>query len=141
MVDQDVCKFYNAAHAVYASYGGVVLGSAAQEAEAIASALGSEGKAAILANHGLLTVGQTVDEAGYLFGLLDRSCQIQIDLLKMGVRPVEIDHREAEFNFRVESRADSLYWEFQPEYDFEVDAAKAEFEDLSLDELELHLEL
>ncbi len=35
------------------------------------------GKAAILLNHGLLTVGSTVDEASFLFGLLDRSCEIR----------------------------------------------------------------
>ena len=104
MVDQDVCKFYGEAQALYKDYGGVVLGSAMGEGEAIAKALGPKGKGAILANHGLLTVGQSVDEAGYLFALLDKSCKIQLDLLKAGVKPVVIADREAWFNFRMESR-------------------------------------
>lgn len=108
MVDQDVCKFYGAAQALYTDYGGVVLGSAAGEGEAIARALGPEGKGAILANHGLLTVGYTVDEAGYLFALMDRSCRVQLDLAKAGIEPVVVGDREAEFNFRMESRAVSL---------------------------------
>ena len=105
MVDQDVCKFFGKAQALYADYGGVVLGSAMGEGEAIAKALGPEGKGAILANHGLLTVGDTVDEAGYLFQLLDKSCRIQLDLAKAGIEPVVIADREAEFNFRMESRS------------------------------------
>ena len=104
MIDQDVCKFYGEAQALYSDYGGVVLGSAMGEGEAIAKALGPQGKGAILANHGLLTVGDTVDEAGYLFGLLDKSCRIQLDLAKAGIDPVVIGDREAEFNFKMESR-------------------------------------
>lgn len=108
MIDQDVCKFYGEAQALYADYGGVVLGSAMGEGEAIAKALGPKGKGAILANHGLLTVGDTVDEAGYLFGLLDKSCRIQLDLAKAGIKPIVIGDREAKFNFRMESRSVSL---------------------------------
>ena len=103
-----MCKFFGSAQAVYADYGGVVLGSAMGEGEAIAKALGPQGKGAILANHGLLTVGSTVDEAGYLFQLLDKSCRIQMDLAMAGVEPVVIADREAEFNFRMESRSVSL---------------------------------
>jgi len=36
------------------------------------------GKAAILQNHGILTVGQTVDEAAFWFLSLDKSCQAQL---------------------------------------------------------------
>jgi len=72
MLNQDVCNLYNA-HSVYASYGGVVL--AAEEGHRIAQALGN-GKGCILMNHGLLTVGGTVDEAAFLFGMMERSCQI-----------------------------------------------------------------
>ena len=108
MVDQDVCKFYGKAQALYADYGGVALGSALGEGEAIAKALGPEGKGAILANHGLLTVGDTVDEAGYLFSLLNKSCRIQLDLAKAGIEPVLIGDREAEFNFKMESRSVSV---------------------------------
>jgi hypothetical protein len=47
------------------------------EGERIARALG-EHKAAILQNHGLLTVGETVDEAAWWFITMERSCQAQL---------------------------------------------------------------
>ena len=131
MLDQDVCKFYGPALALYNNYGGVVLGSALSEGEAIAATLTPETKGCILANHGLLTVGHTVDEAGYLFGLLEKSCRIQLDLKASGMTGVEIGEREARFNFEVESRPEFLYWEFQPEYDYEVMRDGGGFEDLN----------
>lgn len=103
MIDQDVCKFHGDALAVYDAYGGVVLGSAIGEGEAIAKALGPRGKGAILSNHGLLTVGKTVDEAGYLFGLLEKSCRIQLDLAKSGLPVREIADKEALFNQEMEA--------------------------------------
>lgn len=41
-------------------------------------ALGSSNKAAIPMKNGLLTCGETVDEAGFMFELLERSCEIQL---------------------------------------------------------------
>lgn len=76
MITQDVCKFLGEAHSVYANYGGVVLG--AQEGENIARALGPKGKGVILKNHGLLTVGKTVDEAGWLFDVMEAACRDQL---------------------------------------------------------------
>src|SRR5438309_11943389 len=58
-ITQDVCAFYED-HALFADFTGVVYETA--EGERIAKTLGSY-KAAILRNHGLLTVGHTVDEA------------------------------------------------------------------------------
>lgn len=37
-----------------------------------------DGKAAILQNHGLLTVGRSVDEAALWFISLDKTCQAQL---------------------------------------------------------------
>lgn len=74
MLCQDSCVFYNA-QSVYNSFGGVVFEQA--EGERIAEALG-DGKGLILQNHGLLTVGKTIDEAASLFTLMDRLCQIQL---------------------------------------------------------------
>ena len=62
-------------HAVYEDFGGVAL--EAEEGIHISKALG-DGKGVILQNHGLLTVGNTVDEAAYLFTLLEKSCQVQL---------------------------------------------------------------
>jgi ribulose-5-phosphate 4-epimerase/fuculose-1-phosphate aldolase len=75
MLTQDACKFYNS-HAVYNSFGGVVF--AAEEGAQIAKALGPTNIAAILQNHGLLTVGKTVDEAAWLFSSLEHACQGQL---------------------------------------------------------------
>ena len=113
MVDQDVCNFYGEALAVYEQYGGVVLGSALGEGEAMATALGPKGKGMILTNHGLLTVGKTVDEAGFMFSLLEKSCRVQVELGKSGATTRVIGDREAEFNFSVASTPVSLremYW-------------------------------
>jgi ribulose-5-phosphate 4-epimerase/fuculose-1-phosphate aldolase len=73
-ISQDVCAFYND-HALYEDYGGVAF--ELDEGERIAKALGSC-KAAILQTHGLLTVGQTVDEAAWWFITMERSCQVQL---------------------------------------------------------------
>lgn len=73
-ITQDVCAFYQD-HAVYDDFSGVVLDDA--EGKRIAARLG-EGKALILRNHGLLTVGGSVGEAAWWFVTMDRSCQVQL---------------------------------------------------------------
>jgi len=55
---QDACAFHDD-HVVYDSFNGVVL--AEKEGKDIAACLGDK-KAALLQNHGLLTVGHTVEE-------------------------------------------------------------------------------
>lgn len=64
-------NFFYKDHSVYPNFGGTVLDE--EEASHIAEALGNN-SAVILQNHGLLTVGHTVDEATYLYGALDRLC-------------------------------------------------------------------
>ena len=59
---QDACAFYGD-HAVFDDYTGVVLD--VEEGKRIADALGAN-KAVILRNHGLLTVGHSVDAAAAL---------------------------------------------------------------------------
>ncbi|CAG2150769.1 Decarboxylase NovR [Cupriavidus yeoncheonensis] len=73
-ITQDVCAFYKD-HAVYDEFGGVAV--ELDEGQRIANALGSH-KAAILQNHGLLTVGKTVDEAAWWYITMERSCQVQL---------------------------------------------------------------
>ena len=63
------------------------------EGDRIAQALGKS-KAVILRNHGLLTVGTTVDEAAWWFITMDRSCQAQL-LAEAAGTPVKIDHESA----------------------------------------------
>jgi ribulose-5-phosphate 4-epimerase/fuculose-1-phosphate aldolase len=128
MITQDVCNFHNA-HAVYANYGGIVFG--AEEGHRIAAALGPSNKAVILMNHGLLTVGSTVDEAGFLFGLLDRSCAIQLQVEAAcagtpGLRKHVISDEEAAYNFRMASEKNVLYREAQPDVELEFELAGGE---------------
>lgn len=89
-ITQDACAFYDD-HAVFADFTGVVYETS--EGERIARALGSK-KAAILRNHGLLTVGETVDEAVWWFVTMDRSCQAQL-LAEAAGEPVKIDPAHA----------------------------------------------
>lgn len=127
MLTQDVCNFHNA-HAVYANYGGIVFGP--EEGERIAAALGPANKGVILMNHGLLTVGSTVDEAGFLFGLLDRSCAIQLQVEAAcaggGLKKCLISDEEAEYNFRMASEKHVLYREAQPDVELEFELAGGE---------------
>jgi ribulose-5-phosphate 4-epimerase/fuculose-1-phosphate aldolase len=83
---QDSCIFYDD-HALFDDFTGVVLDT--EEGKRIAHALG-ESKAVILRNHGLLTVGHTVDEAVYWFISMERTCQAQL-LAQAAGDPISID--------------------------------------------------
>ena len=87
---QDACAFHGD-HALFDDYTGVVLDT--EEGKRIAHALG-ERKAVILSNHGLLTVGHTVDEAAWWFITMERTCQAQLLASAAGI-PVLIDHEMA----------------------------------------------
>lgn len=99
MINQDVCYFYKA-HSVYSSYGGIA--NESSEGESIARSLG-DGKAAILMNHGLLTVGETVDEAAFLFCLMERSCKVQLLADRAGHEKHIVSDEEAAYNFKMAS--------------------------------------
>ncbi|EEU37350.1 uncharacterized protein NECHADRAFT_97089 [Fusarium vanettenii 77-13-4] len=122
MINQDACVFYGKAQAVYEDFGGVVFDE--DEGKRLAEALGPDGKVMTLTNHGLLTVGQTVDEAAYLFTLMEKSCQIQLlaeAAAANGIPKRIVDDDVAAYTFKMTSSAESLYCEFQP--DFEVEDA------------------
>ena len=109
---QDVCAFYND-HALFDDYTGVVLDL--QEAKRIAHALG-DGKAAILRNHGLLTVGQSVDEAVWWFITMERSCQVQLMAEAAGT-PVKIDEDQAALTATQVGSHIAGWLSFQPLYE------------------------
>ncbi|WP_326792676.1 class II aldolase/adducin family protein [Streptomyces sp. NBC_00841] len=89
-ITQESCAFYED-HAVYQAYTGVVVDE--DEGRRIAAALGTR-KAIILRNHGLLTVGDSVDAAAWWFLTMERSCQVQLTARAAG-KPVLIEHRDA----------------------------------------------
>lgn len=128
MLNQDTCLFYGDAQAVFAEFDGVVFSPAA--GARLAAALGPHGKGLILANHGLLTVGHTVDEAAFLFTSLERSCEMQMlteAARAAGKQPYIIDDAEAQFTFKMTSDPHSLYWEFQPDLEYEVAMSNGAF--------------
>jgi len=73
-ITQDSCAFYND-HVLYESFNGIVL--AEEEGKNIAACLG-EKKAALLINHGLLTVGGTIEEAVFWFVSMEKCCHAQL---------------------------------------------------------------
>jgi len=93
---QDACAFYDDI-GTYADYRGVVLSS--EEGDRIGRALGPN-KAVILRNHGMLTVGETVDSAAWWFLTLERTAQAQLMAYSAaaghGSKPFLIDPEEAE---------------------------------------------
>ncbi len=72
-------------------------------------------KAVVLKNHGLLTVGETVDEAAYLFISLEKVCREQVFIESMGADPESLSDQRAEaIAARVQGYAGWL--NFQPLY-------------------------
>lgn len=125
MINQDVCIFYKA-HSVYENFGGVVLEK--EEGINIAKAIGN-GKGVILQNHGLLTVGETIDEAAYLFTLMERCCevQMQVDKINPMFEKKIIDDEEAAYTYHMTSDPETLYTEFQPDYELELELTNGAF--------------
>jgi ribulose-5-phosphate 4-epimerase/fuculose-1-phosphate aldolase len=89
-ITQDHCDFYRD-HGLYDDYLGRVVDTS--EGDAIAAALGPH-KAVILRNHGLLTGGETIEEATWWFLRMERCCEIQL-LAEAAGTPVLIDEAAA----------------------------------------------
>ena len=106
---QDACAFYQD-HGLFDDFTGVVL--ATEEGDRIARALGNY-KAVILSNHGLLTVGRTVDAAVWFFIAMDRCCQSQLLAAAAG-RPVPIVHEDALRTRELVGSEPAGWFQFQP---------------------------
>ncbi|MFI6289431.1 class II aldolase/adducin family protein [Streptomyces sp. NPDC051018] len=89
-ITQEACAFYED-HALVDAYTSVAVDE--EEGRRIAEALGSY-KAVVLRNHGLLTVGDSVDAAAWWFISMERCAQIQLTARAAG-RTVQIEHRHA----------------------------------------------
>lgn len=109
---QDACAFYED-HVVFEDYTGVVLEMS--EGDRIAQALG-DNKAVILQNHGLLTVGESVDEACWWFVTMERSCQAQL-LAEAAGTPRSIPHEMALHTGSQVGSSLAGWFSFQPLYD------------------------
>ncbi|KAF9873807.1 class II aldolase adducin domain-containing protein [Colletotrichum karsti] len=123
IINQDSCNFWGT-QGVYRSFGGVVLD--AEESANIIAALGDKGRVLVLQNHGLLTTGGTVDEAAYLFTLMEKSCEVQIMVESTGLPKSYIGDAEARFTAKVNADPETLYTEFQPDFEYEIWKSKGE---------------
>lgn len=108
-ISQDACMFYEN-HAIYSHFQGVVEDTT--EGDEIAEALGDM-PAAILQNHGILTVGKSVDTAAGLFLQMESACRSQL-LAQAAGKPIQVD-RETALKTRDYNATDLVKWaNFQP---------------------------
>jgi ribulose-5-phosphate 4-epimerase/fuculose-1-phosphate aldolase len=116
-ITQDACAFHND-HAVYESFNGIVL--AAEEGRNIAACVGTK-KAALLQNHGLLTVGRTIDEAVFWFVSMDKCCHAQLlaeaAAGPRGEKPIVISEEDAAFTYKTVGTHYAGYFSAKPLFD------------------------
>ena len=105
----EATPFYND-HVIFDSTGGVV--NEMEEGESVGRALGKH-KAMILRNHGLLTVGKTVDEAVWWFIAMERSCQTQLLAEAVG-HSVELNEKEATKGYDELGTSEAGWFQYQP---------------------------
>ena len=108
---QDACAFYQD-HVLFDDFTGVVLDPG--EGRRIAAALGPH-KACILQNHGLLTVGQSVESAAWWFITMERSCQAQL-LAEAAGKPLLIRPEVAAATRDTVGTEQAGWFSFQPLY-------------------------
>ena len=111
-ITQDACAFYQD-HGIFDDFTGVV--TELSEGDRIANAL-AHYKAVILRNHGLLTVGESVDEAVWWFITMDRSCHAQL-LAEAAGNPLPIAHADALRTRELIGTHTGGWFQFQPLWD------------------------
>ncbi|MFG2227479.1 class II aldolase/adducin family protein [Streptomyces sp. NPDC048644] len=111
-ITQDATAFYQD-HGLYTEYGGPA--GYREEGTRIAEAVG-DAKAAVLQNHGLITVGHSVGEAAWWFITMERSCQAQLVAMAAG-KPISIDHETAEFSRKEVGSPYAGWLSFRPLWD------------------------
>jgi ribulose-5-phosphate 4-epimerase/fuculose-1-phosphate aldolase len=112
-ITQDACQFYED-HVLIAEQGGAVVFEIAAGKE-FASKF-TTGKAAIHQNHGIFTVGETVDAAAWFFITMERSCQAQLAAMAAG-QPIEINHEYATYTREQTAYPLAGWFQFQPLWD------------------------
>ncbi|ORY89320.1 class II aldolase/adducin domain-containing protein [Leucosporidium creatinivorum] len=114
---QDSCIFYNDC-GLYNQFGGVVLDMS--ESSRIANALGDK-KALIMASHGLLTVGESIESATAWFIALENECKTAIlaesAAAFKGNHIEEIDDAAAKFTYDTSGFEKAGWFESQPWFD------------------------
>jgi ribulose-5-phosphate 4-epimerase/fuculose-1-phosphate aldolase len=108
-ITQDACAFYND-HVLFSDFTGVVLDTS--EGKQIADKLG-QNKAIILQNHGLLTVGKTLEAAAWWYITMERSCQTQLVAQSAGT-PLVIKAKAAQSAYNVVGSELAGFFSFLP---------------------------
>ncbi|PID04647.1 MULTISPECIES: class II aldolase/adducin family protein [unclassified Sporosarcina] len=108
-ISQDSCVFFNR-HGLYEEFNGVVLDYS--EGKKLGELLENQ-KALILQNHGLLTVGQTIDEAAWWFITMEKCCQQQLMAEAVGT-PKIISDEVAEDTAQELGTSLAGWFSFQP---------------------------
>lgn len=127
IITQDSCAFYED-HALYESFNGIVL--AAEEGHKIARCVGNK-KAALLQNHGLLTVGKTVEEAVFWFCSMEKCCQAQLmadaAAAGRGGQTVKIHDEDAAYTYKTVGTPMAGYFSAKPLFDVIAKETKEEY--------------
>jgi len=110
---QDACAFYDD-HAVFDPFTGVVLDTS--EGERLAATLGNR-KALILQNHGLLTVGPSVEAAAWWYISMDNAAHTQL-LADAAGTTKPISQETARHTAAQTGTAAGGAYSFQPLYEF-----------------------
>ena len=115
-ITQDACAYYGD-QSLMEEYTGVVADP--EEGKRIAYALGPT-KVVVLANHGILTVGPTVDAATWWFVNYERMCQVQLIAESAGNLPRLIPPAMAATTATVLGSSSTAWFQFQPLYEWVV---------------------
>ncbi len=110
MISQDACMFWND-HAVHADDGGAVV-TDRDGGRRLAATLAGH-KAVIHRNHGIITVGQSVDEAAWWYLALERCCQAQLLAEAVGT-PHEVAEADARYTYEQTGYPLAGWFQFQP---------------------------
>ncbi|KAJ5084883.1 Decarboxylase NovR [Penicillium alfredii] len=117
IISQDSCAFHND-HVVYRQFNGIVL--AEEEGKNIAQSLGNK-KAALLQNHGLLTVGRSIEETVFWFVSLEKCCHAQLladaAAAGRGGQTIKIDDADAAFTYKTVGTPKAGWFSAKPLFD------------------------
>jgi ribulose-5-phosphate 4-epimerase/fuculose-1-phosphate aldolase len=109
ILDQTACSFYDD-HALVTEYDGVV--ASKEQALTLAHGIGSK-RVAVLQNHGLITLGASVEQAVIDMLDLERTCEINLAVLARYDEAIEVSREVALEAKRVFTSAGRLYLQWE----------------------------
>lgn len=108
----------NQDHVLYDSFNGIVL--AAEEGKNIAKALG-QNKAALLQNHGIITVGRTIEETVFWFVSMEKCCHSQLmadaAAAGRGGATIKVNDEDAQFTYNTIGTPMAGWFSAKPMFD------------------------